>query len=301
MFALQKLMLTKERTTRTDDAIAIARAAYEAYGKKDRAALERLIAEDFHFTSPLDNRIDRATYFARCWPNSEWIERFDFVNLVRDGERVFVTYEGHGSKRNNFRNTEIVTLRGSQIVEIEVYFGWPIPHEAEAGGFLPGNDARLKEAPMAKTGMLIRKPVGEVFAAFIDPEVTTKFWFTKSSGRLEAGKPVTWEWEMYGASTRVIAKAIEPNRRIVIEWDGYSGRTQVEWKFAPQNDGTTFVSIAESGWSGSGDELVKYAANSTQGFTWTLAGLKALLEHNLRLNLVADRFPRGPQQPYPDQ
>jgi hypothetical protein len=32
---------------------------------------------------------------------------------------------------------------------------------------------------------------------------------------------------------------------------------------------------------------------STQGFSLVLAGLKALLEHNVRLNLVADRFPKG--------
>jgi hypothetical protein len=57
----------------TTDSIAVARGSYEAYVKKDRAAIEKLIAQDFHFTSPLDNRIDRATYFARCWPNSELI------------------------------------------------------------------------------------------------------------------------------------------------------------------------------------------------------------------------------------
>lgn len=163
------------------------------------------------------------------------------------------------------------------------------------------NHPELTQVPAAKTGMLIRKPVEEVFAAFINPAVTTRFWFTKSSGPLKVGKQVKWEWEMYGASTAVDVKAIEPNRRIVIEWDGYSGRTAVEWKFAPLEEGTTFVSITESGWTGSGDELVDYACNSTQGFTWTLAGLKALLEHNIQLNLVADRFPKGPHEPYPDQ
>jgi uncharacterized protein YndB with AHSA1/START domain len=163
------------------------------------------------------------------------------------------------------------------------------------------NDLKLTQAPVAKTGMLIRKPVAEVFEAFIDPGITTRFWFTKSSGRLETGKQVQWEWEMYQASTQVTAKVVEPSKRIAIEWDGYSGRTTVEWKFAPQTDDTTFVSITESGWTGSGDELVRYATDSTQGFTWTLAGLKALLEHDVRLNLVADRFPQGPSEPYPDE
>ena len=64
-----------EKITDVDKNIEIARSAYEAYVTKDRAAIEKLIAADFHFTSPLDNRIDRATYFARCWPNSEWVDR----------------------------------------------------------------------------------------------------------------------------------------------------------------------------------------------------------------------------------
>jgi uncharacterized protein YndB with AHSA1/START domain len=159
----------------------------------------------------------------------------------------------------------------------------------------------LEHAPVAKTAMLIRKPVAVVFAAFVDPGVTTRFWFTKSSGRLEAGKQVEWKWEMYGASTQVTVKILEPNKRIVIEWDGYSGRTTVEWKFAAHADDATFVGITESGWTGSGDELVRYVTDSTEGFTWTLAGLKALLEHDVRLNAVADRFPNGPGEPFPDE
>ena len=120
----------------TNDAVAIARAAYEAYVTKDRAAIEALIADDFHFTSPLDDRLDRATYFSRCWPNSETTEGFDFIHLVFDGERVFVTYEARRAGGDRFRNTEIVTVLGTQIVEVEVYFGWNLPHKAPVGGFV---------------------------------------------------------------------------------------------------------------------------------------------------------------------
>jgi uncharacterized protein YndB with AHSA1/START domain len=152
---------------------------------------------------------------------------------------------------------------------------------------------KLTQVLVSKTGMLIRKPVAEVFEAFVDPQVTTKFWFTKSSGRLEAGKEVQWEWEMYNISIPVTPKAIEPEKRILIEWPGYGGLTTVEWTFASQPDGTTFVSITESGFTSDGDELVKQMTASTQGFTLVLAGLKAFLEHNVRLNLVADRYPKG--------
>jgi uncharacterized protein YndB with AHSA1/START domain len=155
------------------------------------------------------------------------------------------------------------------------------------------NKPQLTQVPMTSTGMLIRRPVTEVFNAWINPDITTKFWFTRSSGRLAAGKQIRWDWEMYDVSIQVTVKAIEPNQRIVIEWPGYSGPTTVEWRFAAQEDGTTFVHITESGFTGTGDELVKYVADSTQGFALTLAGLKALLEHDVRLNLVADRYPEG--------
>jgi len=140
--------------------------------------------------------------------------------------------------------------------------------------------------------MLIRKPVAEVFEAFMNPEITTKFWFTKSSGRLEAGKQVTWSWEMYNASSQVTVKDVEQNKRILIEWSGYGSPTTVEWIFTPYGNDATFVSITNSGFSGDGDELVKQALDSTGGFTWVLAGLKAYLEHNIMLNLIADRFPK---------
>jgi ketosteroid isomerase-like protein len=120
----------------TDYPISIVRKAYQAYVAKDRAMIEAVIADDFHFTSPLDNRIDRRTYFDRCWKNSEMITGFDFINLVRDGERVFVTYEGQSKSGRPFRNTEILTVKGGKIAEVEVYFGWSIPHDAPAGGFV---------------------------------------------------------------------------------------------------------------------------------------------------------------------
>jgi uncharacterized protein YndB with AHSA1/START domain len=152
------------------------------------------------------------------------------------------------------------------------------------------DNLQLTKIPVAKTGMLIRKSVAEVFEAIVKPEITTKFWFTKSSGRLELGKKVKWQWEMYNVSTEVTVKAIEPNKRILIEWQGYSGPTAVEWNLATLKE-ATFVDVTESGWTGNGDELVKYATESTQGFTLMLAGLKAFLEHKIELNLTADRHP----------
>ena len=119
-----------------DTVLSVARSAYQAYVDKDRAAIEAVIGDDFHFTSPRDNRIGRATYFERCWPGSRMLAGFSFVNLVADGARAFVTYEGRWTGGGSFRNTEIVTVRDGRIVDVEVYFGWAIPHPAPQGGFI---------------------------------------------------------------------------------------------------------------------------------------------------------------------
>jgi len=123
------------------DSATVARESYEAYVRKDRAAIEDLIAEDFHFTSPLDNRINRQIYFERCWPNSQQIAGFEFVYLVTLGDKVFVTYEGTNNGGGRFRNTEVLTIRQQKIVEAEVYFGWSVPHPAPDGGFIGSRDA----------------------------------------------------------------------------------------------------------------------------------------------------------------
>ena len=152
---------------------------------------------------------------------------------------------------------------------------------------------QLSQVPVVKAEMLIRKPVAEVFAAFVDPEITTRFWFTKSSGRLEAGKQITWTWEMYDHSFQVDVKEVEINKRILIEWGNYGSMTTVEWIFTPYENDSTYVSIINSGFKGDGDKVVTDALDSKGGFTWVLAGLKAFLEHSIELNAIADAFPKG--------
>jgi uncharacterized protein YndB with AHSA1/START domain len=153
------------------------------------------------------------------------------------------------------------------------------------------NDLRLTQPPTAKAELLIRKPPAEVFEAFVDPAITTRFWFTRGSGRLEPGRQVQWDWEMFGASARIDVLAVEPPERIRISWPGDGGPTTVEWRFTPHGDDATFVSITNVGFAGDGDAAVTQAIGATEGFTLVLAGLKAWLEHGIALNLVADRFP----------
>lgn len=143
----------------------------------------------------------------------------------------------------------------------------------------------------AETALLIRKPIAEVFNAFIDPQITTKFWFTKSSGNLETGKTIDWIWEMFDHTASVQVISIIPDEKIKIQW-GNDEDAIVEWLFKSMGSNKTFVTIINAWLKGTTDEIMAQIRDATGGFTWVLAGAKAYLEYGLELNLVADRYPK---------
>ena len=147
------------------------------------------------------------------------------------------------------------------------------------------------QVPVAKAQMLIRKPVAEVFEAMVDPVITSRFWFSQGSARLETGKRIRWDWEMYGHHTDVDVKAVEPNKRILIEWNGPENPSAVEWTFEDKGDNTTFVVVKNWGFNGDANKVMAEAIDSTGGFTFVLAGLKVFLEHGVEPNFVLDHAP----------
>jgi uncharacterized protein YndB with AHSA1/START domain len=147
----------------------------------------------------------------------------------------------------------------------------------------------------ATAQLVIRKPVAEVFEAFIEPTITRNFWFTKGSGRLEVGKAVVWEWEMYQVTTTVLAKEIVPNQKISIGWG--TPPTSVDFLFQSLPEEGTFVTIHHYNFAQTGHALLAALLDSTSGFTTVLDGLKAFLEHQIHLNLIRDKFPHGYLQP----
>src|SRR5262245_44950644 len=103
--------------------------------------------------------------------------------------------------------------------------------------------AKAIKTPIVTAQMLIRRPVAKVFQAFVDPAITTRFWFSKSSGTLAPGKRIRWEWEMYGAFSDVDVRKIEPNALILIEWGSPERTTTVEFAFERHGDDQTMVVI----------------------------------------------------------
>lgn len=154
-----------------------------------------------------------------------------------------------------------------------------------------------EKSEIAEAQMLIRKSASKVFNAFIDPELTKNFWFTKGSDKLEVDKEVEWTWEMYGISSKVVATNIETDKIIEFDWfNEKADPTKVRIEFETYKDENTFVKIEHFGFKQSGKKLLELIKDSTGGFTMVLAGLKSYLEHGINLNLVADKSPDQVQE-----
>ncbi len=85
--------------------------------------MENAFNEDFRFTSPYDDEIDKPAYFAHCWRGTGWIERHELERIFVKGDDAFVSYKCVAKGRKSFRNTEFFTFKGGRIKRIDVYFG----------------------------------------------------------------------------------------------------------------------------------------------------------------------------------
>ncbi|SER23863.1 SnoaL-like domain-containing protein [Gracilibacillus ureilyticus] len=97
---------------------------FKAYETKERATLEKLLSEEFTFSSPVDDQINRETYLERCWPSSKDIDKYHIHNLFTDGNEAFVRYDCFLNSGVNFQNMERFRFSDNQITAIIVYFGF---------------------------------------------------------------------------------------------------------------------------------------------------------------------------------
>ncbi len=106
-----------------EDRADIVRRIFAAYNAREREVVESILTDDFTFTSPYDDEIERAAYFERCWPNSRLIREHVIERIFVQGDEAFVTYKAVTHDGRAFRNTEFFTLDGDRIGSVNVYFG----------------------------------------------------------------------------------------------------------------------------------------------------------------------------------
>jgi ketosteroid isomerase-like protein len=99
------------------------RGIFAAYLANDRAFVAEALSDDFRFTSPYDDNIDKPTYFERCWKGSDWIARHELERIFVEGDEAFVTYRCVAKGGKTFRNTEFFVFNGDKVKRIDVYFG----------------------------------------------------------------------------------------------------------------------------------------------------------------------------------
>jgi ketosteroid isomerase-like protein len=100
------------------------RAFLASYLAQDRAAAERLVADEFVFTSPQDDHIDRAAFFDRCFPTADRFKDHELLAVVpTQGDDVFVLYEYELEGGQRYRNAEVITVRDGGVTESQVFFG----------------------------------------------------------------------------------------------------------------------------------------------------------------------------------
>ena len=136
----------------------------------------------------------------------------------------------------------------------------------------------------------IRRPPSEVFTAFADARAMSKFWFTRRDDGLRAGESVTWYLGSEGDafSFDVYVKELSEPNKIVIEWENGEQKTQVTWSITETEEGDSILMIEESGFTGDTDAIIERALDSTGGFNQVIIAAKALIEHGVAINVVAD-------------
>ena len=131
--------------------------------------------------------------------------------------------------------------------------------------------------------LLIRRPPGEVFAAFVNPMTLRKFWLSDASGPLAPGARVRWKFMVPGAEADVVVRRFEAPGHLAFDWpEGM----HVDMRFEPFETGTTRVTVAVSGFSG---DVLEQATGTIEGFSIVLCDLKTLLESGTSANLVRDK------------
>ncbi len=98
---------------------------YAAWEHRDWAPVDRLLADNFTFTSAAgDDHISKSTFKTRCWETQiDFIGHFELERLITGAEDAFVKYLCHTKDGKSFRNVEYIRIRNGKLQSIECYFG----------------------------------------------------------------------------------------------------------------------------------------------------------------------------------
>ena len=132
--------------------------------------------------------------------------------------------------------------------------------------------------------MGILKPVHDVFEAIVDPDKMNKYFISKSTGRIENGKTLKWEWEDFDAEHEIKVQKVEQDKLVSFKWDGSGVECVVNITLESKGENKTVVKITEEDWASDFDGA-KRCMGQVEGWTHFLCCLKTFLEYNVNLRV----------------
>ena len=146
-----------------------------------------------------------------------------------------------------------------------------------------------------KAALKVLKPLHTVFEGIVDPEKMANYFISKSTGRMEEGKTLTWQFPEFDMSFPVRISKIETDRFISFYWDDLDGNsTLVEISLQPMDE-ATFVSVTEKS-RDHNEAGIKWLKQNTEGWANFLACLKAYLEYGINLRKGAFDISQMPEK-----
>ena len=135
-----------------------------------------------------------------------------------------------------------------------------------------------------KVQMGILKPAHEVFEAIVDPEKMNKYFISKSIGRIESGKTITWMWEDFEAEIVIKVGKIETDKTVSFAWNGSGVECVVVITLEPRGENQTLVKVTEADWPADYKGATQ-CMGQVEGWTHFLCCLKAYLEYGINLRV----------------
>jgi hypothetical protein len=97
---------------------------FAAFQTQNKSAARAMVSDQFRFTSPQDDRLDREKYFEVCFPTADHFASQTMMETAEVGDTVLVRYEYELTDGGRFRNMEALTVDDSGLItEAQVYFG----------------------------------------------------------------------------------------------------------------------------------------------------------------------------------
>ena len=140
-----------------------------------------------------------------------------------------------------------------------------------------------------KTTLQINKPNHEVFEAIIDPEKMSNYFISKSSGRMETGKQLIWQFPEFESDFQIRVDKIEADKYISYYWRIDNTELLVEIALLSVDRNSTVVTVTEKGRKNN-ESGINWLKGNTEGWANFLACLKAYLEYGINLRKGAFDF-----------